>query len=104
MPKFLVEDEVGFDSLVIGFPNLGGCIGVVLLTDQCLYGFHITPGNTAKAVGFADFMQNNGPLGNPVHLYGSCFWKNRYESGDHKAQWRAEMTQIAAALNYHGPA
>jgi len=106
MAKYLVEDEVGFDSELIGFPKLGGCMAVVLQTDQGLYGFHITPGNARKSPGFALFIQNNGLHGNPVHLYGSCYWNNRYlhAFGSQKSQWEKEMKEIATAIGYHGPA
>ena len=104
MAKYLLEDEVGFDSDLIGFPRLGGCMAVVLQTDLTLYGFHITPGNTHKSAGFAQFIAANGPQGNAMHLYGSCFWNNRYMGGNGKAQWRTEMTTIATALGYHGQA
>jgi hypothetical protein len=100
MARYLNEREVGFDLSTIGFPNIGDCMGVVLQTQNGLYGFHAMPGDAARVSGFAQFIQNSGLHGNAVHLYGSCIRAKRC-SGD-KAQWRAEMTTIAGALNYHG--
>lgn len=106
MAKFLVEDEVGFDLQHIGFPNLGGCMALVLLTDQGLYGFHITPGNSRKAPIFAQFIQNTGPGGNMRRLYGSCYFQNRYAGKINGMgsldQWKDEMKNIANAIGFQG--
>jgi len=102
MGKYLVEDQVGFDTVVVGFPKLGGCMAVVLQTTSGLYGFHITPGNTHKVAQFAQFIATNGPGGAHVKLYGSCYWDNRYHGQSQQAAWKTEMTQIATALNFHG--
>ncbi len=106
MAKFLVEEEVGYDPQHIGFPNLGGCMALVLLTDQGLYGFHITPGNARKAPVFLQFIQNTGPGGTMKRLYGSCYFLNRYAGKvnglDSLGQWKDEMKNIANALGFHG--
>lgn len=102
MPKFLAEDEVGFDTQTIGFPKLGGCMAAALLTDRGLYGFHITPGNVRKASLFKDFIASNGLQGTPCHLYGSCYWDNRYHGGNQERQWREEMQELAKKLGYTG--
>lgn len=39
----LNEHELGFHSSEIGFPNLGDCMAVVLVTDRGLYGWHVMP-------------------------------------------------------------
>jgi hypothetical protein len=64
----LNEREVGFDASTIGFPNIGDCMGVVLQTQNGLYGFHAMPGDAARVAGFATFISNNGLHGNAVHL------------------------------------
>jgi len=101
MPRYLNEREVGFDASTIGFPNIGDCMGVVLETQNGLYGFHAMPGDAVRVSGFATFIQNNGLHGNAVRLYGSCIRSKRC-NGD-AAQWQTEMTAIANGLGYHGP-
>ena len=51
MARYLNEREVGFDADTIGFPNIGACMGVVLQTDNGLYGFHAMPGDRGSAPG-----------------------------------------------------
>ncbi|HVJ53292.1 MAG TPA: hypothetical protein VM689_12570 [Aliidongia sp.] len=101
MTVYLVEDEVGYDTDSVGFPNLGGCLAVVLMTEHWLYGFHITPGNTRKIREFLDFVLSYGPRGEYLQLYGTCNRANRYPVQP-KQQWQQEMGEIANALNYHG--
>jgi hypothetical protein len=99
--RLLNEREVGFDANSIGFPSIGACMGVVLQTANGLYGFHAMPGDVDRVAGYDLFIQRHALTGAGVHLYGSCIRSKRC-SGD-LAQWRAEMTTIANALNYHGP-
>jgi hypothetical protein len=104
MPKYLNEHQVGFDTSVIGFPNLGDCLAVVLQTTGGLFGFHITPGNARQSGSFATFIQQKLGLGGvtTVQLYGSCHWGNRYKVGA-AAKWQTEMQEIASALGHVGP-
>lgn len=103
MPKFLNEHQVGFDTTLIGFPNLGDCLAVVLQNEGGLFGFHITPGNARQSGEFARFIQNSVNLGpNSTHLYGSCYRPNRYNKKPAE-QWREEMIEIADAIGYRGP-
>lgn len=108
MPTYLAEDEVGFDAGLISFPNLGGCMAVVLVTDQGLFGFHITPGNTRRSNVFDQFIKNTRSSYSMRRLYGSCYWANRYQGSldgsNQRTQWQREMTEIANALGYHGVA
>lgn len=101
MARYLNEREVGFDGDTIGFPNIGDCMGVVLQTENGLYGFHAMPGDAARVSGFAQFIQNSGLHGSAVHLYGSCIRSKRCLGSE--AQWKTEMTTFAEGLNYHGP-
>jgi len=101
MARYLNEREVGFDADTIGFPNIGACMGVVLQTDNGLYGFHAMPGDVDRIAGFLQFIQNSGLHGNNVHLYGSCIRSKR--CGGSESQWKTEMTSLAGGLNYHGP-
>jgi hypothetical protein len=102
----LNEHQVGFHPTQIGFPNLGDCMAVVLQTQSGLYGFHFTPGNIAQIRTFRDFINNQsqGGVGTTAsHLYGSCRRGRRWAgSPDTKAQWQAQMREIADALGYRG--
>jgi hypothetical protein len=104
--KYLKEDEAGFDTAVVGFPGLGGCMAVALLTDQGIYGWHSMPGRVARAAHFNTFIQTVGLHGTFQRLYGSCYWPLRYggkiNGMNLKQQWENEMSQIAAAIGYNG--
>jgi hypothetical protein len=102
MAKYLNEHQVGFDTNLIGFPNLGGCLAVVLQNKGGLFGFHITPGNARQSGEYASFIQSsvNFKTGESTHLYGSCYRANRYEND--LAKWQEEMREIAKAIGYTG--
>ena len=102
MSKFLNEHEVGFDAGHIGFPNLADCMAVVLVTQNGLFGHHITPGNARQAGAFSSFVRSRNP-GTLLRLYGTCYRTRRYGgSQSPKADWKVEMTRVAGLLNYHG--
>ena len=104
MAKYLNEHEVGFDPTCVGFPNLGDCMAAAVLTQNGLFGFHITPGQSKKAPTFLIYMQSNALAGNAVHLFGSCYWDRRYAGAASKeSQWKTEMTDIANNIGYTGP-
>jgi len=100
MGRYLNEREVGVAQDEIGFPNIGDCLGVVLLTPTEMFGFHAMPGDSARVTAMARFIGTK--LSTAIRLYGSCIRKKRYGGDDQ--QWREEMLVIAAGLNYHGPA
>ena len=107
MPLFLNEHQLGFDTQKICFPNLGGCMGIVLQTPTGLYGFHFTPGSTAQGGPFKEFFdasqKTRGVTDPLMHLYGCCRRGRRYPgSTDAKAQWMNDMKEIADELTYHG--
>lgn len=102
MPIFLPEHQVGFDGNLVGYPNLGSCMAVAVLTTRGIYGFHYTPAPIAQVTQFANYITGNMIPGEAtLRLYGSCYWTNRY-AANHKAQWITEMTNIAAGLHYTG--
>jgi hypothetical protein len=73
MAKYLNEHQVGFDTTLVGFPNLGDCLAVVLQSTGGLFGFHITPGNQRQSGEFAQFIQARvGLTAGGSHLSGSC--------------------------------
>lgn len=104
MAKYLNERQIGFDTQLIGFPNLGDCLGAVLQNDGGLFGFHIYGLGGLMDAEFARYIQASvGFHGNSSHLYGSCYWPRRYGGGNGLAQWTAEMGALAQAIGYHGP-
>lgn len=105
MGKYLNEHEVGFDATCVGFPYLGGCMAAAVLTQNGIFGFHITPGQSNKAPMFLTYMQSVALAGAAVHLFGSCYWANRYGhgTGSEESQWQTEMTAIANDIGYTGP-
>lgn len=100
MPIFLNENEVGFDTQLVGFPNLGACMGVVVLTDQGMFGFHPMPRVREKYPVFAQYIQQKAPTATLLRFYGSCSWKLRYNLGAYG--WKDEMRDIANAIGFHG--
>lgn len=103
--KYVNMNEVAYDANQIVFPGLGNCHGVVLQTNNGLFGFHIAGSDlrtTNKAPYFAQFVQNhpNGGNGVGVRLYGVCP-DNRYPNG--VTGHRAELQEIANALGFNGP-
>ena len=74
MPIFLAEDEIGFDSTLVGFPTLGGCMAVAMQSPHGLFGFHIPPAHESRSPKFAEFCSGHQQFGEAIHLYGSCKW------------------------------
>jgi hypothetical protein len=106
MAVFLNEAQAGCDQTLIGFPHLLLCMGVVLQTNDWLYGYHFdAPSATAAhATAFTAFIANRGGnVANGVRLYGCANWTSRY-GGNGRQAWKTEMQAIATALGYHGTA
>ena len=107
MAIYLREDHVGADQDTVGFPNLSTCLALVVQTSTRLYGYHITPlSEEAQLEELSDLIQQTEPQAQMVHLYGSCYFANRYSFSRGTAvatQWQTEMTSIADTLQYTGP-
>jgi len=101
MAIYLAEHEVGFDAHLVGYPNLGDCMAVALHTANGLFGFHVPPGTTDKTRGFSAFIKGRAHAGNPIALYGSCRFLNRYNT-NMPSMWIQEMRYIAALLGFRG--
>jgi hypothetical protein len=104
--KFLNEKEVGFDRDLIGFPNLGDCMAVVLLTQSGLFGYHFMPFTASEAGAFGTFITGRVP-GRMLRLYGTCSRERRWPAEENttesrKRVWQQEMTTIAKNINYQG--
>lgn len=105
MAIYLDELYMGHDQDTIGFPHLLLCNGLVLAVDNQLYGVHLQGrADTQKSINiFLQYLNNEGVLPAQYRLlYGSCNLKVRYGNG--KADWVAEMNEIAGILGYHGQA
>lgn len=108
MALFLKEHQVGFDTQRIGFPGLGDCMAVAMLTQAGLYGFHFTPTTTDQIKVVRAFVERqrlfSGVPDDALHLYGSCRFGRRFSSApDPEQAWRTLMTGVAQALRYQGP-
>ena len=107
MAIYLVEDHIGSDTNSIGFPNLSTCMGLVVQTTTRLYGYHVTGlHEQPKTQMLRELIETTEPGAQMIHLYGTCYWANRYASlpGTPLApQWEAEMDGIANTLGYAGP-
>src|SRR4051812_1959259 len=95
---YLAENQVGFDSLLIGFPGLGSCMGFAMHTPHGLFGFHLFGTNNLKTPEFGKFCTTHASYGPASHIYGSCNFVKRYGSSTGRFQaWLAEMRSIATA-------
>jgi hypothetical protein len=107
MAIYLREDHIGADLDTVGFPNLSTCLAVVVQTTTQLYGYHIaSQSETERVEQLLALIHQTEPQAQMVHLYGSCYWANRYpfSRGTTAAtQWEAEMGSIADTLQYTGP-
>ena len=103
MAVFLNEQQFGYATDHIGFPNLLLCMGVVCMANNTLYGVHLdsTVNTPVVIAGFAGWLTTAGVQANQIcALYGSANWNERY-TGDKKSAWKAEMRQIAQAIGYN---
>ena len=107
MAIYLVEAHLGSDQATIGFPNLSTCMGLVVQTTTRLYGYHVAGlHEQPKTQMLRELIEATEPDAQMIHLYGTCYWANRYASlpGTPLApQWEAEMNGIADTLGYAGP-
>lgn len=109
MAVYLNELEVGEANDLVGFPHLLVCMGIVVLTNNSMFGLHIDTTQPAQLTtaynAFSNFIAGRG-AGPIAALYGSCNHDVRYANSNNKqAAWQAEMTQVAGILNggWHGP-
>jgi hypothetical protein len=108
MAVYLDEDCLGTDPRRIGFPHLLLCMGVVVLTDNALYGVHIVDGSDRNETipEFGRYLARLGvQAGDMRTLYGSCNWEVRYGGANNKKDaWKAEMRHIAGVIGFQGRA
>jgi hypothetical protein len=104
MPIQLSEREIGYDLSNIGFPSIGACRGIVLVTAGGLFGLPLNGTSTPqKEQNFVQFVAGH-PQG------GAAAKRNLYIAsrvgGDSQhrnaAECYAEIKGYAAALGYRG--
>jgi hypothetical protein len=108
--KFLLENEMSFSPVMLGFPSIQGCHAIVYQTRSGLYGYHNAGGSRdedfpIRAGLFRQFVSNVGALGETgTRLYGVTFVSNnqRGYSGVPKERWLMELKAFATALGYGG--
>lgn len=111
--QFLNERECGYDAERIGFPSISGCLAVLYLTQNRLYGFHNNGGNNSdtliKERGrlFAGYVGKNDPNARGVHLYGASFLgsddNRRGYAGNPLDGLKSELKHFAKILSFSGP-
>jgi hypothetical protein len=110
MAIFLDENMMGADPDAVAFPHLLVCMGVVCVTNDRLFGIHLTTVREAKAVmpAFATWLRDQGVKGDAIRtVYGAANLEVRYGDGSVatlRDQWEKEMAQIAGVLGFSGKA
>lgn len=100
MAIYLREDEIGQDPNLVGFPTLGSCMGLAVVTDNSIFGFHMPPGHADRISAFGALWQGEATHG----LFACCRFAHRYSgSGDAFSQWVQEVKIYARAMSYRGP-
>ncbi len=106
MAAFLDEYMFGKDRETIGFPHLLLCIGIVVVCDDALYGFHSSSlgTNSDSAVAFREFCNlrgmSNGGLGRVESVLSAADFRQRYKDG--RADWEREMREFSGLFGYAG--
>lgn len=101
----LSEREIGYDAVAIGFPSIGACRGIVLVTAGGLFGIHLNGNSNAnKEQNFVQFVTGHpqGGAGAQRNLYIA----SRVGGGSHHqnaGECYTEIKRYATALNYRGP-
>lgn len=110
MPVYLDENMLGTDPQAVGFPHLLVCMGLLCMTDQNLYGVHLTEIEDTNAAvdGFRNWLGGLGVGGAQMcAMYGSANFTIRYRnvsgpSSNLADLWKVEMNRIAGRLGYRG--
>ncbi|MBU3001876.1 hypothetical protein [Paraglaciecola arctica] len=103
MSLLLNEHQIGFNTMKVGFPNLGDCMALALATIGGLYGFHVMPKQATRSAEFTRFFGDSLKTG--VCLFGTCYRARRYGTQDRaKAlmDWKNEMDDIAQRIKFTG--
>ena len=93
---YLCEREIGYDPKCIGFPSIGGCRAVVVVTAGGIFGFHLNGSlNSGKKDKFSQFISGHNRGGAATAIYVAC--KEARSGRD-----VAEIKEIATAIGYTG--
>lgn len=99
---YLGEREIGFDASEIGFPSIGGCRAIVLVTGGGLFGFHLSgTRNQAKMNAFSQFVQGH-PHGDPkrnLYIASRVGGNSQHTSAE---ECYAEIKDFAQTLGFKG--
>ncbi|WP_137178474.1 hypothetical protein [Roseomonas sp. AR75] len=108
MAIYLDEDMMGRDAATIGFPHLLVCMGLVLRTNNALWGVHLTDTEASRPVfaAFWAYATNKGlAAGHVTDMYSSCNFDIRYYASSAAARlevWKGEVTSYARVMNWQG--
>jgi hypothetical protein len=99
---FLGEREIGFDTNQIGFPSIGGCRAIVLVTGGGIFGFHLSGTlNQVKKDAFTNFIQTHAQRDPKRNLYiASRVGGNAQHTKAEEVH--AEIKEIARGLGFVG--
>lgn len=108
MAVYLNEREVGFDPQVIGFPSIDSCMGIVVVTNNGLFGLHNLGGSgnhewAGKAATFATYFNRHFLRSGITRIYGATHVLRRGYAAPQRTSWIGELTAFAGALNFNGP-
>jgi hypothetical protein len=105
---YLDEDMMGRDANTIGFPHLLVCMGLVLRTNNALWGVHLTDTEASQPVfaAFWAYATNKGLAAAGVTaMFSSCNLAIRYAAGSAAGRvevWKGEVTGYARSMGWQG--
>lgn len=101
----LGERQVGFDAHKLGFPSVDGCMAIVVVMPDGLYGYHSLGGERSTdwpriVPRFKEFIESrHGILGKATRLYGvTHVGKRGWSLGPRKGRWKEELAAYATGL------
>lgn len=100
---YLGEREIGFDTADIGFPSIGGCRAIVLVTAGGLFGFHLSGTRTdTKIKNFVQFIDGHASGHGRRNLYIASRIGGNSQHTDAQECY-AEIRAFAKGLDFDGP-
>jgi hypothetical protein len=107
MALYLNERELGFDNTTIGFPSIQGCMAIVYVTPNGLFGFHNYGGSAAvawpaRSGAFGQYFNAHFLRRAGTRLYGATYVAIRGYDAPAATNWTAELTAFATALGFAG--
>jgi hypothetical protein len=101
----LGERQAGFHTRKLGFPSIDGCMAIVVVLPEGLYGYHSFGGERSTdwpriIPRFKDFIEGKGGnLKNATRLYGVTHVGRRgWSLGVRKDRWKEELAAYATGL------